>query len=78
MPPRRVGSFFIWRPASPGVCGGGAAPMVKTGVPVGGRAAGAANGDGVEAGTELGAPNVNPVAPFCPGSAEFVAAGDAG
>lgn len=52
--------------------------MVKTAPPVAGRAAGGANGDGVDAGTELGAPKLNPVVPFCPGSAAVVVAGEAG
>jgi hypothetical protein len=52
--------------------------MVKTAPPVAGRATGGANGDGLDAGAELGAPKLNPVVPFCPGSVAVVAAGEAG
>lgn len=52
--------------------------MVNTAPPAGGRAAGAANGDGDDAGAELGAPKLKPVVPFWPGRPALGAAGDAG
>ena len=52
--------------------------MLNTAPPVDGRAAGEANGEGVDPGAVLGAPNVNPPAPFCPGRPALDAAGDAG
>ena len=51
---------------------------MKTGPPGGGKAEGAAKGEGVDAFTAPGFPKVKPVAPFCPGSEALTAAGDAG
>lgn len=75
--PLRLGSFFICRPAIPAT-GGGAAPILNTAPPVWGRADGAANGEGDDAGAALGAPNAKPPPPFCPGSPALGTAGEAG